>query len=467
MDKALTARKSTADFIARYGKPDRYFIRSPEYMETVYESLREKMEYGSVAMEREYVLNRETGKIELYFEKPEYDALPEDQKKELNRFFNWSRTSKAWVSKASKNLYFPRKIAIQLGFTKERREGERRSFAEQIERKQERAEARAERYSGYADNAEKRSEQLQSGLNTHHGDIAFFTQPFNNTSGGRRFANYVKRLNTQFERGIEEYRKSEYFREKAFTASKTAEMPELKDKAFLNRRIEERKKSVHKVLKSLKFYGNLLDKLDADEPLEGFYRDKSHEEIQGYFDRQQERLETLIDEQSFYENCLEELGGITYSQENIKPGYVVRIRGYVTKVIKANPKTVYTKDDMSNIILTYPYAEIQEIVEATGETPLESKESHPYKVGQILGRYNITGSYLLNAFQIVKQTEKTITIREIKVDSNCTPLPDHFIGEPTRKKPFVNSYTGKWQVADARNWVLYLIQPKETEKECA
>ena len=32
-----------------------------------------------------YVLNRETGKIELYFEKSEYDALSDDQRGSLRR----------------------------------------------------------------------------------------------------------------------------------------------------------------------------------------------------------------------------------------------------------------------------------------------------------------------------------------------------------------------------------------------
>ena len=42
-----------------------------------------------------YVLNRETGKIELYFEKSEYDALSDDQRGSLRSGYLWSRAKKA------------------------------------------------------------------------------------------------------------------------------------------------------------------------------------------------------------------------------------------------------------------------------------------------------------------------------------------------------------------------------------
>ena len=38
-------------------------------------------------MDKKYILNRETGKIELHFEKSEYEVLPEDQKRILRSNF--------------------------------------------------------------------------------------------------------------------------------------------------------------------------------------------------------------------------------------------------------------------------------------------------------------------------------------------------------------------------------------------
>lgn len=417
-------------------------------------------------MEREYILNREIGKIELHFEKSEYDSLPDQQKRALKSNFNWSRTAQAWVSKARKDLYWARKVAAELGFTRERREGELLSFAEQIERKQERAEARAERYEQYAQNAEKRGEQLQSGLGRHHGDIAFFTQPIHNTPGGRRFANYVKRLNDQFEKGMEEYRKSSYFRERAEVARETAASPKLKDRAYLDRKIEESKKSIRGLMKNLERYGGLLDKLDVGEPLDGFYRDKPREQIQMWFDDTQDRLLSEIDKQGYFENRLEELGGIPFSRENIKPGYLVSIRGYCMKVVKANPKTVEATDK-NGFFINYRYAEIDAILKATEEVPKEA-ESHPFEAGQILGSYTVSGSCLLHAYQILKRTDKTITLQEIEV-ADQQPRPGAFVkgSRPFRKKPVISAYTGKWRISDDRDWPLYLVSTSEIEKESA
>lgn len=92
--------------------------------------------------ERAYIFNLETGKIELHFDKAEYMALPEESKKLLKSNFLFSGKSSAWVSRAKEpNLYHAKQAAAKLGFTQEQRQGERLSFAEQVERQAERAEA--------------------------------------------------------------------------------------------------------------------------------------------------------------------------------------------------------------------------------------------------------------------------------------------------------------------------------------
>ena len=69
-------------------------------------------------MEKKYILNRETGKIELHFEKSEYQEMPEDKKRILRSNYLFSRKAKAWVSRAKyPNLYSAKHAAEQLGFT--------------------------------------------------------------------------------------------------------------------------------------------------------------------------------------------------------------------------------------------------------------------------------------------------------------------------------------------------------------
>lgn len=41
----------------------------------------------------EYIINKETGKLELHFDKSDYLALPEDQKKEIKSNFLFFQAS--------------------------------------------------------------------------------------------------------------------------------------------------------------------------------------------------------------------------------------------------------------------------------------------------------------------------------------------------------------------------------------
>ena len=209
-------------------------------------------------MENTYILNRETGKIELHFEKEEYDALSEAQRQSLRSAYLWSRRAQAWVSRAkTPNLYRPKQVAKELGFTEEEKVGERLTYAQQLQRQTERAETRAERYEEYAANAEKRGAALTGELEKHRGDIAFLTQPIlSGHSGSESFANQRRKIFARFDRGMEEYRKSEYFKEKAATAMATAENAQLKNSSYLYNRIKEGTSAIRKIKKN-------LDKADA------------------------------------------------------------------------------------------------------------------------------------------------------------------------------------------------------------
>ena len=99
-----------------------------------------------------YIRNLETGKLELHFSRADYLALPHDVKSDIKRYFRFSRAASCWTSKAkAPNLHYPESIAKRAGLTDGGEEGERLSFAEQVEAKQARAERRAERYEAKAD----------------------------------------------------------------------------------------------------------------------------------------------------------------------------------------------------------------------------------------------------------------------------------------------------------------------------
>ena len=323
-------------------------------------------------MSNKYIFNLETTKIELYFEKSEYDALTEIQKNDLKSAFLWSRAKGAWVSRAKEpNLWRAKRIAENLGFTEEEREGERISFGEQLQRKADRAEARAERYEQYADSAEKRGNALQKPLNDMRGDIAFFTQPNINSSSGRAFTNYRNKLYDRYEKGFEEYRKSEYFRDRAETARSTASMTKLNDIGYLDRKVKEIKKGIKKLFEGVQSYEKLLYRVETGETIKRYDGSVfTADEIVERITHNLEMIEVETDKLAFFANALEERGGIKFSKENVKAGYVVRISPWgACKVVATGNVNIKYKVlglEFGNI-LTAAYAEIKEII--SGEIP--------------------------------------------------------------------------------------------------
>ena len=407
-------------------------------------------------MDKKYIQNRETGKIELHFEKADYESLPEEDKQLLRSNFLFSRRAQVWVSRAKfPNLYSAKRAAEKLGFTEGEKVGERLTYAEQLERQTERAEARADRYLGYAENAEQRGAALQKDLNDRHGDIAFFTQPIiPGHAGSESFARRRQQIYDRYDRGMEEYRKSEYFRERAATAQATADNAKLKDMSYLNNRIKESQSSIKKIKENVAYYEKLLEQLanpESDASKSGRY---TTVKVQSWLEDSLERLEMLIDKQGFFENCVEELGGFQFSKENIKPGYVVMIRHSKFKIMKANPKTVLAKCLGTGMLLTYDYAEIKEIISATEEKP--QTETHPYQKDDILVWDPHGSGRFLAAYQVLSTTEKSVQLREIKLSEDRKPLSGNFVegSKALRRRPCISVYSKQWMVGGAGDRVL-------------
>ena len=378
-------------------------------------------------MENYFILNKETGKLELHFEKETYQALTDAQKKEIKSNFLWGRNSGCWISRAKwPNTGYAERCAASLGLENAGETGERMSYAEQMERKAERAERRADRYEDRADAHGASAERLQKPINDMRGDIAFFTQPNINSAGGRAFTRRREKMFASFERGFDEFRKSEYWQGRAATARRTAEQKELKDRAFLDRRIRERESDIRKLQRSIQQYENELETAEGERA----------ENIQKNLGRWLDMLEVKLDELGFYQDCLDAVGGIAFSRDNVKPGYLVKIRRYgVVEVLSVGPKNFKAKD------YGWPmqYAEILEIVKAQEPKP----QAHPFTVGEeftctrwnpSLGKHGDTEKITA---RIIRATDKSVTLQ---------------VGE---EKPFVRKpYQVKWNNEDGRKWGL-------------
>jgi len=415
---------------------------------------------------KQYIFNLETTKIELHFEKADYAALAEEQKREIKSAFLWSNKGKCWVSRAKEpNLYRAKQVAAKLGFTAEQREGERLTYGEQLERQAERAEARADRYEGYAANSAKRGEQLQKPLNDMHGDIAFFTQPNINSSKGRAFTNYRNRLYQRYDSGFKEYRKSEYFKDRAQTARETASNAQLENPGYLDRRIKECKKEIRAREKNIIHYEEILYAVENGE--EKKWRGGevvTAEAVKALISRELELVEKAMDKQGFLENCLDDIGGNRFSKDNIKVGYIVDIgKDGPVEIIGTGPQNVGykiltggAKDWTGKAV----YAEINEIISAEEKKP----ETHPFEVGEKFTAVNrvypdetmrsITTEIV---FEIVKASDTTIQLKSSGTDE-----------KPITRKP-VKTYGGKWRfsINDTYGNTFYKEAPKEQERPSA
>lgn len=172
-----------------------------------------------------YIRNQETQKLEIHLNKEDYLELSEDLKKEIHSNFLFSRKKSAWVSRAKfPNLWQAETVAKKLGLADCGKEGEILSFEEQMNQKVVRAEKRAERYDQKSARATQRGSELQKPIHDMQEDIAFFTQPNISGSSGRAFTNRRNKMFAAWDKGLEEFKKSEYYAEKAERARKNVLM---------------------------------------------------------------------------------------------------------------------------------------------------------------------------------------------------------------------------------------------------
>jgi len=358
----------------------------------------------------EYIMNKETGKIELHFDKADYLALPEDKKREIKSNFLFSRAAGAWVSRCKfPHLYRPEQVAKSLGLENAGTVGEFLTFEEQQERKQERAEARADRYEYKAEKAQQEGKRLQAPIDRMHGDIAFFTQPNINTSAGRAFTRQRNRMWDAWERGFEEFKKSEYYEQAAAVARTNSQKPT--DKGFCDRRIKDAEKTIRAQKKNIEHYQARLDKINAGETLTNWKGETlTAADVEGWIEEAEQIIEQAISKIVYYKQCIEEIGGPNYTQADIKPGYIVRIGRREPVKVKSTGPVNFVYETATGFTLRAAYAEIQEIIKAEEE----AKEPHPFKAGETFTIYN-------RVYEIIKATASTVTIKTGDREYRKTP----------------------------------------------
>lgn len=365
------------------------------------------------ALENYYISNRETCKLELHFNKADYDNLTDGQKREIKGAFLWGRRSGCWISRCKEpNLWRAEKVAKALGLADGGTTGERLSFAAQQERKAEKAEHRAERFEASADRAAARGEALQKPINDMRGDVAFFTQPNINSSAGRAFTRQRERMFAAYEAGFKAFNKSNYYRERAATARDTSAQKGLQDKGFIGRRIAECESSLRKLKKNVDQYESTRQRIEQGAQLTRYNGEPlTLDAVNEWIETTLDRMEAQLDKLGYYQDALDALGGVEFSQDNIKPGYIVEVKHFgACRVVSTGPKDITYQTGVDGIVLTAAYAEIGGIVKAEEK----SAEPHPFKVGDTFtcSRWNREkGDVDVLEFRIIRATDKSVTIQ--------------------------------------------------------
>ena len=308
-----------------------------------------------------YIINRETEKLELHFDKSEYRALSDAEKSTIKRNFLFSRRGGCWVSRAKRpHLSYVERIAKDLGAEYQGKTGEELTFEEKMERQADRAAARAERMDARSDAAAQRGEALQKPVENMRGDIAFFTQPNINTSAGRAFTRQRERMFAAFDRGFEEFKKSEYYAQRAEAARQTANSAKNPDKGFCERRIREAQASIRAQNRNIEHYREYLERMDAGETVKRYDGTEiTRAEVLEWLENAEERIEAEISKACYYQSCIDAQGGVPYSRENVKKGDFVKVR-YDEKcvVLSTGPKNI-TYQTPHGFCLKASYAEIK------------------------------------------------------------------------------------------------------------
>lgn len=382
-----------------------------------------------------YQYKKDLSKLVISFDKDWYLSLDEEYKKSIKSNFLFSRRTGSWVSRAKfPNLHYAERTAIQLGLVKLDADGEVMSFEDQMKKKADKAERRAERYQQYADNAEQRGEALQSHYREASKDISFVTQPNINSSSGRAFTNYRNRLLAAYDKGFEEFKKSDYYKDKAATALVTAEETKPTDKAFIERRLRECNKTISAHRKYLDQYNSFMERINNGEQVKKVGGSlMTLEDVEEAISRSDEILDRELSKVSYYLKCLEDVGGFIFSKDNIKKGYLVEHsrwgKCYVGGTGPKNFTYVIAEGGAKGMGGTSPYSEIKQIL----STEVEMIK-HPFKVGE---KYSCQVwseaeyRYIEKEFTVTKVTDERVTLKSGN-DRAVSKKPKRFLDSSSK-----------------------------------
>lgn len=307
-------------------------------------------------MSRYFVHDLESNKLHIFTGgKADWLSLPEVDRESIKSACLWSRFRNCWVSRAlaPKARIYLGDILKRLGFEDRGTDGEKLTFAEQIEAKQERAEARAERAEDRAEAAGKEWASEHRAADAISSFIPFGQPILVGHHSEKRHRRDLAKIDAHLGKAVDAAKRKEHYEQRAATARATAEGKQYSDRGFLGRRIKELEASERLLKRRLegKFY-----EYSTPEPISDEYREQLTS-----------ALEDVEDKLGFYRHCLETCEGTGFDRETLKGKEFVKVKGRWERVVRLNPTTVSVyntcfsdEESQRRWPLKYLYAEVQD-----------------------------------------------------------------------------------------------------------
>jgi len=313
-----------------------------------------------------FIRNLEDDKLEMHFTKEEYQAMSHDKKAFVKSNFRFAPSVPCWRS--MRKLDNIGKYLLQMlssyGFEDHGTAGEKLSFAEKVEREQEKAAARADYMAEKEAKNEKESTDRYNAAKEISSYIPF-GQPIlvGHHSEGRHRRD-LQRIDDNMRKSVEASDKAAYYADRLANAEYTAEGKKFKNAGYLVNRIKECDANIRTYERRLQ--GKMYS---YSEP-----REISETERQ----RWTEKIAEEQDKRDYMEYCLKQLaenGKTVWSKDLLKGMKYVKVKGRWHELVRANPTTVSTANDIvfpdpvlaRKYALKYNYGEVQDAAKDDAE----------------------------------------------------------------------------------------------------
>lgn len=314
-----------------------------------------------------FIRNKETEKVELHFTKAEYLALPEERKRWVKDNFRFSPSIPAWTSKRKLENFYQWSTLKEYGFDDQGTAGEKLSFAEKVEREQQKAEERADRMET---RVEKNEQESTNRYNQAH-EIASWIPPGQPILVGhhseKRHRAALEKIDNNMRKSIEADEKAKYYANRLSAAQHTAEGKKFKNAGYLVNRIKECEANIRSYERGLqgKIY-HYSEPQPISEKAATYWREKIADE--------QDKLDYMT-------YCLKQLSAekTVWTRETLKEMKFAKVKGRWREIVRCNPTTVSISNSVFDrdpelarkYALKYNYGEVQD---AAKEIPTENKE---------------------------------------------------------------------------------------------